>query len=171
VRGTADGSLQPTASITSIARRIGVILRRSIWESNDGMTTTDNTATAHALFARLTAGDVEGALALMTDDASWRLAGKPELTPVHGTYDKARLRKLFQRMLAQLVDGLHLTVVGSIAEGDKVALEVESRGDLKNGRQYRQQYHFAFTFRDGKIATVHEYLDTHHAFDIWLRPE
>jgi ketosteroid isomerase-like protein len=50
-----------------------------------------------------------------------------------------------------------------------VAVEVEPSGDLKNGRKYRQQYHFALDFREGKIAAVREYLDTHHAFDVWLR--
>ncbi len=72
-------------------------------------------------------------------------------------------------MLAQLNDGLKMTVTGSVAEGDHVAVEVESSGDLRNGRHYRQQYHFLISFRDGKIASVREYLDTHHAFDVWMR--
>jgi uncharacterized protein len=72
-------------------------------------------------------------------------------------------------MVAQLKDGLKMTVTGSVAEGDQVAIEVESSGDLRNGRQYRQQYHFLIAFRDGKIASVREYLDTHHAFDVWMR--
>jgi ketosteroid isomerase-like protein len=129
-----------------------------------------NKALVIEMFTRFSASDIDGVLALMTDDVTWRLAGKPELTPVHGIYDKARLRRLFGRMVAELTDGLRMTVIDAIAEGDKVAVEVESRGDLKNGRAYRQQYHFAISCRDGKIARVHEYLDTHHAFDIWLRP-
>jgi ketosteroid isomerase-like protein len=63
-----------------------------------------------------------------------------------------------------------MTVLGSVAEGDSVAVEVESSGDLKNGRQYRQQYHFLLAFRDGKISAVREYLDTQHAFEVWMRP-
>jgi len=59
---------------------------------------------------------------------------------------------------------------GLIAEGDKVAAEVQSSGDLQNGRQYRQQYHFVLEFRDGKIAAVREYLDTQHAYEVWIRP-
>ena len=132
---------------------------------------TDNKALVAEMFARLSASDIDGVLALMTDDVAWRIAGKPELTPVHGIHDKARLRKLFGRMVAQLTGGFHMTVIDMIADGDKVAAEVESSGDLTNGRAYRQQYHFAITCRDGKIARVHEYLDTHHAFDVWLRPD
>ena len=50
-----------------------------------------------------------------------------------------------------------------------MAGKVESSGDLWNGRQYRQDYHFRIRFRDGKIASVHEYLDTQHTFDVWLK--
>ena len=131
---------------------------------------TDPKQIAMEWLARLSASDTEGALALMADDVAWRIAGTPELTPVHGDHDKARLRRMFNGMLAQLTDGLHMTLIDTITEGNRVALECESRGDLKNGRKYRQQYHLAITIRDGKIARVHEYLDTHHAFDVWIKP-
>ena len=44
----------------------------------------------------------------------------------------------------------------------------KSSGDLKNGRRYRQHYHFLIEFRDGRISAVREYLDTQHAHDVWL---
>ena len=37
------------------------------------------------------------------------------------------------------------------AEGDRVAVEAESHGELKNGKTYNNTYHFLFVFRDGKI--------------------
>jgi len=129
----------------------------------------DNKRIAMELFDRFSASDVAGVMELMTDDVAWRVPGKPELTPVQGVFVRERLRKLFQRMLEQLESGLKMTVLSSIAEGDQVAVEVESAGDLKNGRKYRQQYHFAIDFRDGKICGVREYLDTHHAWDVWIR--
>ncbi|HTE50989.1 MAG TPA: nuclear transport factor 2 family protein [Kofleriaceae bacterium] len=131
---------------------------------------SDSKQIASDLFARLSASDVAGAMDLMTDDVTWHIPGKKELLPTAGVYDKNRLRRLFDRMLSQLVGGLKMKVVSAIAEGDRVALEVESSGDLQNGREYRQQYHFAITLRDGKIATVHEYLDTLHVHDVWIRP-
>jgi uncharacterized protein len=63
-----------------------------------------------------------------------------------------------------------MTVVSCVAENDHVALEVVSAGDLKNGRQYRQEDHMLLKFRDGKIMSVREYLDTQHANDIWVAP-
>jgi uncharacterized protein len=129
-----------------------------------------NKATAREFFARFSASDIEGALALMTDDATWFIPGKPERMSTAGQYPKERIRKLFYTMLKQLESGLQLTVKSMVAEGDRVALEAESSGDLKNGRRYRQQYHFLIEFRDGRISAVREYLDTQHAHDVWLAP-
>lgn len=129
-----------------------------------------NTRLSHELFERFSASDVDGVMDLLADDVMWRIPGKPELNRIAGEYDKARLRQLFERMLSQLDNGLKMTILGTVAEGDRVAVEVESSGDLHNGRRYRQRYHFLITFRDGRISAVREYLDTQHAFDVWLRP-
>ena len=132
-------------------------------------TPSENKQIVTELFARLSARDIDGALALVTDDVSWRVPGKPELFPIAGLYDKKRLRRLFDHMMSRLQHGLAMSVVRAIAEGDAVAAEVESAGDLENGRAYRQQYHFMIQLRDGKVATVHEYFDTLHAHDVWMR--
>ena len=134
------------------------------------MTIERNKQVAAELFARFSASDIPGVLALMTEDVTWRIPGKPDLSPAAGIYDKERIGRLFRRMLSQLENGLKMTVLSSVAEGDQVAVEVESSGDLKNGRQYRQQYHFLIALREGKIAAVREYLDTQHAFEVWMRP-
>jgi len=134
------------------------------------MSAQRNKETAAELFALFTRSDIPGVLALMTDDVVWRIAGKPELSPAAGDYGKERIGRLFNRMLSQLEAGLKMTVLGSIAEGESVAVEVESSGDLKNGRRYRQQYHFLLAFRDDRISAVREYLDTQHAFEVWMRP-
>ena len=127
-----------------------------------------NNATAREFFARFSASDIEGALALMTDDATWLIPGKPDRMPTAGLYSRERISKLFYTMLKQLESGLQLTVKNMVAEDDRVALEAESSGDLKNGRRYRQHYHFLIEFRDGRISAVREYLDTQHAHDVWL---
>jgi ketosteroid isomerase-like protein len=63
-----------------------------------------------------------------------------------------------------------MTVKGAIAEGDKVALEIESYGKLQNGRIYNNEYHVLMTIRDGKICDVKEYLDTQHVAATWFQP-
>jgi len=126
-----------------------------------------NRKLAEELFARLSAGDVPGALATMTDDATWVAAGRRELLPAAGTYNKERLARLFNAMLGQLKNGLKMTLKGAIAEGDRLALEAESYGELKNGRVYNQHYSFVIEFRGGRICAVREYLDTQHAHAVW----
>lgn len=133
------------------------------------MAIEENKRVAQELFARFNRSDIPGVMELLTEDATWRVPGKPELSPSAGTYDKPRVQKLFFHMLKRLDGGLKMTVRGLIAEGDKVAVEVESSGDLQNGRQYRQQYHFILEFRGGKISAVREYLDTQHAYEVWMR--
>ena len=132
------------------------------------MNTEHNKATAQRFFDLFSASDLDGVMALVTDDATWRIPGKKELTPTAGVYTKERIGRLFRRMLDNLTGGLRMTVLSSIAEGDRVALEVTSSGDLKNGRLYRQEYHFIMEFRDGKISAVREYLDTQHAHAVWI---
>jgi ketosteroid isomerase-like protein len=133
------------------------------------MDTDRNRATTQRYYELFSARDIQGVLALMTDDATWRIPGKKELTPTAGVYTKERIGRLFRRMLENLSSGLRMTVLSSIAEGNRVALEVVSSGDLKNGRQYRQEYHMLMEFRDGRISAVREYLDTQHAHDVWIR--
>ena len=131
--------------------------------------TLENKRIVKLWFERFSARDIEGALSLMTDDATWKNGGKPELLPTARVYDKAGLTRLFERMFERLETGLQMTVLETIGEGDRIAAEVESSGDLRNGRQYRQQYHFVFHLRAGKISAVREYLDTQHVYDIWFR--
>ncbi len=134
------------------------------------MDTAENKAIAYHFFERFTASDIEGVLDTMSDDATWWIPGKKERSPAAGLYSKEKIGRLFHRMVNSLKSGLKMTVVSCIAEGDQVALEVVSSGDLKNGREYRQEYHMLLKFRDGKITSVREYLDTQHANDVWATP-
>ncbi|HEV8582116.1 MAG TPA: nuclear transport factor 2 family protein [Thermoanaerobaculia bacterium] len=134
------------------------------------MSTEDNKKLAAEFFARFSANDIAGALATMTEDATWWIAGKPEQLPAAGEYSKERIARLFHNMDGRLKDGLKLTVKSAIAEDDKVAVEVESYGELRNGRVYNQEYHLRMTIRDGKISAVREYLDTQHVFATWFQP-
>ena len=133
------------------------------------MNIEQNKKLATDFFARFSANDIAGALDLMTDDATWWIAGKPDQLPAAGEYSKERVARLLHNMGGQLKNGLKMTVKGAIAEGDKVAVEAESYGELQNGRIYNQGYHFLITIRDGKISSVREYLDTQHVFATWFQ--
>ena len=134
------------------------------------MDSQHNKQLAARFFERFDANDIDGALALMSDDATWWLAGKPDRIPGVGLLDKASIARLFRRMTARLEDGLRMQVVGAIAEGDAVALEVRSHGVLKNGRVYENEYHTLMRLRDGLIHEVREYYDSQHVFEVWYQP-
>jgi ketosteroid isomerase-like protein len=51
------------------------------------------------------------------------------------------------------------------AEGERVAVEAESKAKLANGTLYHNRYHFLFVVRDGRIQAVKEYLDTLHVMN------
>ena len=120
-------------------------------------------------FARLSAGDLAGALDMLSEDATWWIAGGIEQTPGSGEHTKEQARKLLSGMGRQLKDGLRMTVHGMIAEGDRVAAEATSRGELRSGKVYANEYHFALTLRDGKITRVREYMDTKHVEATWFQ--
>jgi len=131
----------------------------------------DNRRLAIEFFARFAASDVEGGAAMMSDDLQWWIAGKPGAIATAGVHDKEFMVRLFRRMLRQLEDGLRFTVLGTVAEGDKVAIELVSHGTFPDGRVYNNEYHTLLTVRDGKIVAVREYLDTEHVIATWFREE
>jgi uncharacterized protein len=133
------------------------------------MSVEENKHLAYQFIDRFTANDIAGALDLMTDDATWWIAGKPDQLPASGVYSKEQIARLLHNMIGQLLNGLRITVKSLVCEGDKVAMEAESYGELRNGRVYNQEYHFLLTIRDGKIKAVKEYLDTQHVYAIWFQ--
>lgn len=127
----------------------------------------DNRRVALAFFERFDAGDVPGVLDLMADDICYWLAGKPGSNATAGERSKAEMADIFRRMEAAMTGRLRMAVKGCVAERDKVAVEAVSRGELRNGRVYEQEYHVLFTLRDGKIAAAREYMDTAHVDAVW----
>ncbi|RYF43888.1 MAG: nuclear transport factor 2 family protein [Comamonadaceae bacterium] len=129
-----------------------------------------NKQVAIEFYRRFDAGDIPGVLDTMADDATFWIAGKPGSNPSVGTHSKAEMATMFHRIMKQMRGGLKMTVKGVTAEGERVALEVESYGELHNGRVYNQEYHALMTVRDGRIAAVREYMDTQHVAAVWFAP-
>ena len=88
-----------------------------------------------------------------------------------GVRSKQEMATIFRRMGRALKDGrLRMQVKQTTAEGDRVAVEAESYGELANGRVYNQEYHVLLTIREGKIAAAREYMDTAHVNAVWYEP-
>jgi ketosteroid isomerase-like protein len=133
------------------------------------MSVEQNKRLVQEFFDRFSANDIAGALDMMASDVNWWIAGRKDSLPAAGDHNKDQIARVFQNMAGELSNCLKMTVISMIAEGDRVSAEVESSGELRNGRVYNQQYHILMTVRDGKICSVREYLDTQHVFSIWFQ--
>lgn len=119
------------------------------------------------LLEAFSAGDVEGMVGLMTDDATWWVGG--QIDGLSGTYGRDAFAKLVEGAKAAYKTGaLKIWPTGMVAEGDKVAVEAVSHAELHNGRVYANLYHLLVTVRDGRISGVKEYCDTLHMKQIFF---
>lgn len=126
-----------------------------------------NKAIATRFCDLLTAGDIQGVLDLMTDDVNYWILGRKDAIPSSGPHTKAEMERIFRVMHERMPNGMRFTAKSMIAEGDEVALEAESYGELTNGRVYNNLYHIRLKIRDGRIAEGREYLDTQHVHAVW----
>ena len=134
------------------------------------MSTEVNKRIVVEFFSHFATNDVDAVLEAMSDDATWWIAGKRTDLPTAGQHSKAGIARILRRMAEEIPNGLRMTIKGTLAEGDKVALELESRGELRNGRVYNNEYHTIVTVRDEKVCEVREYLDTQHVLATWFTP-
>jgi len=130
------------------------------------MSAEDNKKIVVSFFENFSSGKMEQALAMMSDNATWSVMGKPDKFALAGTKTKAQFTELVKGIGAAMPKGLRVTPKGITAEGDRVALEAESYGETANGKVYNNMYHFLIEVRGGKIQAVREYLDTIHAQDV-----
>lgn len=127
----------------------------------------DNKAAVARFLQTFSEGNVERTVGALTDDATWWVSGG--IDGMSGSYDKEGFGKLIAGVADVYVAPLRITPTSMVAEGDKVAVEADSYAELKNGRIYDPRCHFLFGVApDGRIATVHEYLDTKLAHDIFF---
>jgi ketosteroid isomerase-like protein len=124
------------------------------------MTVQENKQAVLDFCAHFKKADVVELLGSMSEDAIWRIMGKPHLLAGAGPKSKADMKRIWGNLFGVMKEGLEMTVIGLIGEGDKVAAEIRSHADLNDGRVYENEYHMLFTFRRGQIVDVKEYADT-----------
>ena len=129
------------------------------------MSAEENKRLVLGLFEDMSAGNAEAALGALADNATWWIAGNPQNFPLAGTKTKAQFAEILRGIGEAMPQGFKMTPSGVTAEDNRVAIEVESYGELANGKVYRNQIHFLVECETGKITAVREYLDTMHAND------
>jgi uncharacterized protein len=123
-----------------------------------------NKAVVRKFWRAFSASRFDEALDLLDADATWWVAGT---TDISGTYTKPQFSELVTGIAEGTDGGIQVTPTNFTAEGDRVAMEAESYGRLKNGKLYNNLYHFQHVLRDGKLVAIREYLDTQHVQDVF----
>jgi ketosteroid isomerase-like protein len=101
--------------------------------------------------------DGEYILRHTTNDFEWWVARS---TAVSGTNSRAELLEMYKMMPSITDGGITITPTSWVIDGDRAAFEAVSYMKLKDGREYRNEYHYAVEMRDGKIRRLKEYMDT-----------
>lgn len=111
-------------------------------------------------FQALRDGDVASLDRLTTDDVVWWVA---PTTIFSGTYQKAEWLALLTNLFAEAATPYDTHIVDLTAEEDRVSATATGAVVLKDGRQYRNDYHLLFFLRGGRIASCKEYMDSYRS--------
>lgn len=112
--------------------------------------------------------NVQAALYLLDESATWRAMGQTGCLPMSGEMDRQAIGALITNVNQSIPAGLKLTPLAWTVEDNRVALEMESCGELTNGRIYNNRYHFLIELRDQRIRSIREYMDTLHVKETFV---
>lgn len=105
-----------------------------------------------AYFDYMAKNEMENAFALFSQD--WCFVG-----PDGTSMSKEQLAGMMQLVNEQLLQPIVVTILGVTEQGSRVAVEATGYGALKNGKEYKNRYHFLFEVSGKKITAMREYCD------------
>jgi uncharacterized protein len=95
-------------------------------------------------------------MSLVADHAQWWVQGP---APAGGMFNKATIEQSFARIPDTMTE-LVFELPGITVDGERVAVEAVGIGKLRDGRLWRNTYHFLFIVNNNEIVEVKEYMDT-----------
>ena len=122
-----------------------------------------NKQIARDFFATISRSDIPTMLDFYAEDGTVETMGN---TLISGKMNKEQMKVGAALILDAFPKGIVFTIHNLTAEGDRVAVEAESHGIHASGKPYNNKYHFFMTFRDGKVVSLKEYMDTEHITDV-----
>lgn len=123
------------------------------------MSIEENIQIVKDIFAAIGSGDKQGLLALVAEDIEWVIPG--EDWPLAGTHrGHAGLAKVLQKA-SEEVEMTYPKPPEFVAQGDRVLVVGVATGKIKaTNRTFKDDWVFAITVRNGKLANIREYIDT-----------
>ena len=123
------------------------------------MSAAENKAAALEYLRLLEKGDFDACFGMFAPDGKVTVMGR--------TSSAGDFAKVVREFRSMVMGAMTLKPTSSVAEGDKVAVEVTGGADMQKGVRYDNQYHFLFEFSGGRIAHLKEYMDTAAAQKTW----
>ena len=126
--------------------------------------TKANKQVVQRYFASVTSGE-GNPLDCLAEDVTWWV---PQGSSLGGIYrGKAAVAELMGSALDAYSDEIpmEIEIRQLVAEDDWVCAQVEISAGTRDGRPYRNWYHWAFRVRDGQIVEVNEYVDTRYVHE------
>jgi uncharacterized protein len=123
------------------------------------MSTNENVQVVKDFFAAMGAGDRETLLALSAHDIEWVVPG--EGWPLAGTHRGHAGLKAFLQKASETMETSFPEPPEYVAQGDRVLVIGFATGTIKaTNNSFKDNWIFAITVRNGKVATIREYIDT-----------
>ena len=122
------------------------------------MSIENNIQTVEDFFAAMGRGDKQGLLALSAEDIEWIIPGKD--WPLAGTHrGHAGLTALLQKASETVETSTEPSEY--VAQGNRVLVVGVAKGKIKaTNKTFDDDWIFAITVRNGKVANIQEYIDT-----------
>jgi len=105
-------------------------------------------------------GDIDGMFTPMTEDVTFRVTGDHALGQRVYQGKEDIVNNLLMTIFGRLDGGVEVNIISMAAEDDKVFLHFTGKAKTREGAPYNNEYVQLFSFRDGKISGVVEFLDT-----------
>jgi uncharacterized protein len=123
------------------------------------MSTQENVQIVKDFFAAMGRGDEQALLALSAEDIEWIIPG--EDWPLAGTHrGHAGLADLLQKA-SEMLETSYPKPFEFVAQGDRVLVIGFAKGKIiATNKTFEDDWVFAITVRNGKLANVREYIDT-----------
>jgi ketosteroid isomerase-like protein len=105
-------------------------------------------------------GDIDTLLGLFNEDIEWVSPGPPELATSGRRRGRQGVAEFFTAV-NQVFDIQRFEPKEFIAQGDRVVVLGDETSRIKaTGKVLDSEWAHAFTLRDGKIVSFHDYVDT-----------
>jgi ketosteroid isomerase-like protein len=95
---------------------------------------------------------------LMSEDATWTVAGRPETFAHAGSRSKTQRAEGFAEFVKGFVS-LEQTILSTTCEADRVAVEARTRCEARQGLVYENELLILLRCRNGKIVSIYEHVD------------